>query len=89
MSTEVIFNEQNTDNVVQNIKIIPGAPKGITKWLIKNNLTSNARKAEQLLVWVTIFSLLLAIVVYVLATKDPGAKILPGSGQLPPPVSTH
>ena len=66
MSDEVIFDDDSKD-FVQNIVLVPGPPKGILSWLVKEKIVKNGRQAELLLVWVCIVSVILAIVFFAFA----------------------
>ena len=64
MSDEVVF-EENKD-YVQNIRLVPGAPKGLLAWLVQKKIVQNARQAELSLFWVAVGAAVLAVIIFVL-----------------------
>ena len=66
MSNEVMFDEDNGNNRVGNIAIVPGAPKGMLAWLVKNKIVKNGKQGEQFLLGIAVVAVLLAVSVYYL-----------------------
>ena len=85
MSGEVTFEgEDNLNNTVGNIQIVPGAPTGMLAWLLKNKVVKNGKQAEQILLWIAGGAVILAVIIYGLnfwhlpnpnASKPVGAPI--------------
>jgi hypothetical protein len=48
VSEDVIFDDDEND-MVGNIQIVPGAPTGMLAWLIKSKITKNGEQSEQFL----------------------------------------
>jgi hypothetical protein len=90
MSTEgVVFEEDSPPNRVGNITIVPGAPTGMLKWLVKNNLAKDGKSAEKLLLIIAIVAVVVAIGVYVLFNPTPRPPQTPASPGWPKPISVH
>ena len=68
MSDEVIFEDD--PDLVGNMAIVRGAPKGMLAWLVKKEIVKNAHQAEQFLLWVTIGAVILMVCtwIFMLAT---------------------
>jgi len=52
------------ENLVGNVRIVPGAPKGMLAWLIKKKIAKNGKGAEQLLFAVFIVCIVLSIAIF-------------------------
>jgi predicted aspartyl protease len=74
VSEDVIFDDDEND-MVGNIQIVPGAPTGMLAWLIKSKITKNGEQSEQFLIGIAIFSVVLAIVVVTIAEKGSAHRV--------------
>ncbi len=76
MSDEVIFEDDDKD-FVRNIALVPGPPKGLLSWLVKEKIVKNGREAELLLLWMCIISVILAIIFFAFANNVFKSQVSP------------
>ncbi len=72
MSDEVVFGE----DIVGNIRVVPGAPTGMLTWLVKNKIVKSVRHAELFLLGIVAVATIVAIFFF--------AQFFKGSAARPP-----
>ncbi len=55
----VTFLDEDDQNLVSNIRVVPGKPQGMLLWLVEKKIAKNGRQAEYILLIVGVVALVL------------------------------
>ncbi len=88
----VTFLDEENNNTVANIRIVPGKPQGMLLWLVEKKIAKNGRQAEYILLIIGVVALVLTgffIFSMIQNAPHPTDKNMPLGPARPTPLRTR